>query len=1014
MNSTSSIFANVNNIHVLNGTNFKKWKEHVIIVLGCIDLDYALREDRPSDLTSASIVEQRSIMEKWERSNRMSLMIMKHSIPEAIRGAIPEETRAKAFLDQIANRFAANEKVETNTILSKLVSMRYKGKENIREYIMEMSNLVTRLKALKLELSEDILMHLVLISPYTIYLLLSVYKRKRLKQEKIESAHLASTSHGFGTNKKRKRDNKGKQTAVSGTSKQKVQNKQDKEITCFFCKKVGHMKKTCTKYAAWREKKGTLLNFVCLEINLAVVPIDTWWIDTSATTHISVTMQGCLRSRMPTDGERYIYVGNGNKAVVKAISLFRLQLDSGYFQICIECIKGKQTNMRKNDANRCSDVLELIHMNICGPFPTPSWNGQQYFITFIDDYSRYGYLYLIHEKSQSLDVFKNFKAEVENQLSKKIKVVRSDRRGEYYGRYDGSSEQCPGPFAKYLMECGIVPQYTMPGTPSQNGVVERRNRTLKDMVRSMIIPRKAVAKTPYELWTSKKPIEARPYKPNEKKLDSKTVSYYFVGYSERPRGFKFYDPSTRFFFETSNAKFIEDVELSGREPLRKVVFEEESVSIPIITTGHGHIIFDDTIQNVQSITEIQDTHEIPLTLVMEPIQVHEEVTQQPQEPQVQVPLRRSTRERRISQVKQSFDSKKWIEALKDEMKSMKDNGVGDLVELPEDVKPIGCKWIFKTKRDSKGHIVRYKARLVTKGFTQKEGIDYKEAFSPVSLKDSFRIIMALVAHYDLKLHQMHVKTTFLNGNIDETIYMVRPENFESNDSKQLENTVDQCIYLKFSGSKFIILGLYVDDILLIYRDHSRGDTPVAKGDKFSLHQCSKNELEKKDMEKFPYASAIGSLMYAQVCTRPDIVYIVGMLGRYLSNLGMDHWKKAKRVIRRRSTSSYIFMLAGEAVSWKSVKQTLIVSSTMEKPLRINCDNKAVELYYKNNRSSSKSKHIDIKFLVVKERVQSLRVSIEHISTNSMIADLLTKDLPPKVYHEHVTYMGVVHIDDVLV
>ena len=73
----------------------------------------------------------------------------------------------------------------------------------------------------------------------------------------------------------------------------------------------------------------------------------------------------------------------------------------------------------------------------------------------------------------------------------------------------------------------------------------------------------------------------------------------------------------------------------------------------------------------------------------------------------------------VSQVKQSFDSKKWIEAMKDEMKSMKDNGVWDLVELPEGVKPIGCKWIFKTKRDSKGNIVRYKARLVAKGFTKK-------------------------------------------------------------------------------------------------------------------------------------------------------------------------------------------------------------------------------------------------------------------------------------------------------
>ncbi|RVW80524.1 hypothetical protein CK203_053586 [Vitis vinifera] len=97
---------------------FKKWKKHVIIVLGCMDLDYALREDRPPDLTSASTTKQRSITKKWEQSNRMSLMIMKHSSPEAIRGAIPEETRAKTFLDQIANRFAANEKVERSTILS--------------------------------------------------------------------------------------------------------------------------------------------------------------------------------------------------------------------------------------------------------------------------------------------------------------------------------------------------------------------------------------------------------------------------------------------------------------------------------------------------------------------------------------------------------------------------------------------------------------------------------------------------------------------------------------------------------------------------------------------------------------------------------------------------------------------------------------------------------------------------------------------------------------------------------
>ena len=124
----------------------------------------------------------------------------------------------------------------------------------------------------------------------------------------------------------------------------------------------------------------------------------------------------------------------------------------------------KHINVKKIGANRSSSVLELIRTNICG--------HQYYFITFINNYSRYGYLYLIHEKSQPLDIFKSYKVEVENQLGKKIKVVKSNNysRYGYYGRYDGSGEQRLGPFARYLQECNIVPQYTMPRTPNQNGV----------------------------------------------------------------------------------------------------------------------------------------------------------------------------------------------------------------------------------------------------------------------------------------------------------------------------------------------------------------------------------------------------------------------------------------------------------------------------------------------------------------------------------------------------------------
>ena len=1326
-----------------------------------MDLDLSLRMDKPASLTDASSPDDRRIYEKWDRSNRLSLMIIKRGIPEAFRGAVSEEiTDAKDFLAEIEKRFAKSDKAETSTLLKRLISMKFKGKENIREYIMEMSHVASKLKALGLELSEDLLVHLVLISlplqfsqfqvsyncqkeKWSLNELISfcVQEEERLKQNKTESAHLASTSKERGNKRKNEaaKDAKDKGPLQKKQNQEKPQNVQNEG--CFFCKKEGHEKKECPKYRKWRAKKGTFLSLVCSEVNLASVPRNIWWLDSGATTNISVSMQGCLSYRKPNDAERRIYVGDGKSVEVEAIGHFRLLLSTGYyldlidtfvvpsfrrnlvsvscldklgyccsfqnscfslsinskvvgtgslmvydnlylletiasynetlnveshgtkrkfnnenssslwhkrlghisrnrverlvsegildqidfsdFDVCVECIKGKQTKMKKLGAIRATELLELIHTDVCGPFPTPSWNGQQYFVSFIDDHSRYAYLFLIHEKSQVLDVFKSFKAEVENQLNKRIKKVKSDRGGEYYGRYDGSGEQRPGPFARYLEECGIVPQYTMPGSPSMNGVAERRNRTHKDMVSSMIchstlpeslwgealktaayilnrVPTKATAKTPYELWTGRKPslkhlhvwgcpAEARPYRPNERKLDPKTVSSYFIGYSERSRGYKFYDPKLKTIFETGTATFFEDIEFGGRNKIRDFVFQEDldsTISVGEELTPIPVVAFDNDQDFTPAIDQVQNQEQQDIV-----DQTHEVQTQQPQN---EVPLRRSTRERKnaisndyivflqenedsggimeddpvnFQQAMKDTNSEKWIEAMNEEYKSMQDNKVWELVPLPEGKKPIGCKWIFKTKRDSKGNVDRYKARLVAKGYTQKEGVDFKETFSPVSSKDSFRTIMAFVAQFDLELHQMDVKTAFLNGDIKETIYMVQPENFVSGDPKNMvckltksiyglkqasrqwyhkfhqvilsfgfeTNAVDECVYHKFVGSKHIFLVLYVDDILLatndigilhetkrflsrnfemkdlgeasfvlgiqIHRDRSRGilglsqknyietvlkrygmldskpgDTPVAKGDKFSLNQCPKGKLETQEMKTIPYASAIGSLMYAQVCTRPDIAYIVGVLGRYLSNAGMDHWKAAKRVMRylkrtkdhmltyrksdlfeiigysdsdfagcqdsRRSTSGYVYLLGGGAISWKSVKQTLVASSTMaaefiacyeasnhglwlrnfvtglrimegvERPLKLYCDNKSAVMYSNNNRSSTKSKFIDIKFLVVKERVQNGQISIEHLGTNSMVADPLTKGLPPKVFHEHTARMGILKLKDI--
>ena len=510
---------------------------------------------------------------------------------------------------------------------------------------------------------------------------------------------------------------------------------------------------------------------------------------------------------------------------------------------------------------------------------------------------------------------------------------------------------------------------------------------------------------------------------------------------------------------------------------------------------------------------------------------------------------------------ESNNSKKWYNAMKEELKSMIDNNVWVMTELPEGSKRVGCKWVFKTKRDSMGNVERYKARLVAKGYTQKDGIDYKETFSPVSKKDYLRIIMALVAHYDLELHQMDVKTAFLNGDLEEEVYMDQPQGFETTGQESLvcklkksiyglkqasrqwylkfnntilsygfvENTVDTCIYMKVTGSQFVILVLYVDDILLaandkgmlrdvkeflsknfemkdmgeasyvigieIFRDKSQGvlglsqkayinkvleryrmdkstasPVPIQRGDSFSRSQCPQNDLERKEMENIPYASVVGSLMYAQTCTRPDISFAVGMLGRYQSNPGVHHWKAAKKVLRylqgtkehmliyrrsnnlevigysdsdyagcvdtRKSTFGYLFLLADGAISWKSAKQSVIATSTMEaefvacfeatiqslwlrnfisglgivdsiaKPLRIYCDNTAAVFFSKNDRYTKGANHMDLKYLSVKEEVQNQRVSIVHIGPDHMIADPLTKGLLPKIFIGHVERMGI--------
>lgn len=247
------------------------------------------------------------------------------------------------------------------------------------------------------------------------------------------------------------------------------------------------------------------------------------------------------------------------------------------------------------------------------------------------------------------------------------------------------------------------------------------------------------------------------------------------------------------------------------------------------------------------------------------------------------------------------------------------------------------------------------------------------------------------------------------------------------------------------------------------------DTPISKGQTLSLDMCPKTSQERERMLKVPYANAIGSLMYAMMCTRPDICYAVGLVSRYQSNPGQKHWIAVKRILaylkgtadyslcyqggnmhligytdadwggdldERKSTSGYAFLLSQGAISWSSKKQSCIALSTMEaefvacsaavleavwlkrffenlnldadteKPVTIYCDSQAAIVYTKDAKYHSKSKHIETKYNFVRDIVTKNGVIIKYISTHEMVADPLTKSVTRDVFQSHARSLGL--------
>ncbi|GJV82537.1 retrovirus-related pol polyprotein from transposon TNT 1-94 [Tanacetum coccineum] len=533
---------------------------------------------------------------------------------------------------------------------------------------------------------------------------------------------------------------------------------------------------------------------------------------------------------------------------------------------CQTCMHTKITRLPFPTIQRSSKILELVHSGVSDLHATPTICGKKYFANFIDDYSRYCYVYLLHSKDEVLEKFRIYKSEIELKCDTRIKCLRTHRGGEYYD-------------PTYFQSTGIVHQVTAPYTPQQNGIAERKNHTLMDMVNSMM----AIVRLP----ESKK-----------RKLGDKGIKCIFLGYAQNSKAYRFIvvEPNdlilVNTIIESRDARFDEN-RFKTILKAHEISNETVSTEIPITTEGSN----DDSFLDHQ-----------------------------------QVKPRRSTRQRRQRTFGPDFnmylvegDRK---EVVNDEMDSIIGNNTWILVDLTLGSKAIKSKWIFKRKLRVDGNIEKFKAWLVAKGFTQREGLDYIDTYAPVVRTTTIRILIALGFINKLIIYQMDVKTAFLNGELDEEVYMEQPEDAmlifgtDIEQVQMIKKLLSKNFEMKDLGEADVILGIkilrkenrpmltqshYIKKILNHFDsfDFFPVSTPFEVGSKLTYNT-------RRILAQNKYSKVISSLMYAMTCTRPDIAYAVGRLSRHTSSPGKEHWDAINRVFKYlKTTMDYGLVNSGD-------------------------------------------------------------------------------------------------------
>ncbi|GJW42450.1 zinc finger, CCHC-type containing protein [Tanacetum coccineum] len=898
-NTVKDMTTNFGKLEKFEGHDFRRWQKKMHFLLTILKVVYVLTTPMPVLMEDAT-VEAIRICAKWENDDYICRGHILNGMPDSLFDVYTNVESAKELWDSLKSKYMAEDSS----------SKKFLDFKHTLKHSKDDLSLVQLGSHLRIEES------------------LRAQDSNKGKGKEVDGPSVNMTEEGKSKNNKQ---NKGKKRGFKENNNGSGSNKKSK-LECWKCGMTGHFKRDCRsgnkKNAnAGGSGKGSknhsqdqgknlvhvwnslVKYFVSLISEAFYMQVDAiaWWINSGATTN--VCKDRCsFNTFKPVEDESVLYMGDDHFAPVhgkgivlefssgKSITLFNVlyvpKLRFGYYN----------NGMFMLNLNKVSDDSDSVYMSSSSTVVNSSlWHARlghvhykrmlemskndlipaidenhdkcnkKYVITFIDDASRFCYEYLLHAKDEALNKFRIYKTE----------------------------------------------ESFMKLQPQQNGVAERKNKALKEMVNSMV-PNKSNNTTTYELWYKKRPnlsylrvwgcrAVVRLPDPKRKTLGEKGIDCIFVGYVEHSKAYRFYviEPN-------------ESVSINSIIESRNVIFDENRFSL--ISRPK------DIMPNLEESQRDDHSNDVP-----------NEILEPRKDP------------RTYNEAIQSHDAAFWKEEIDDEIGSIMKNDTWVLSDLPPGCKPLGCKWIFKRKMKVDGTINKFKARLVIQGFIQKEGINYFDTYAAVARITTIRLLLALEAIHNLVIHQMDVKTTFLNGDLDEEVYIKQPEGFVMPDNEHKIKREDKGIVITQSH--------YIKKILKNFNreDCSPVSTPIDPVEKLKPNTW-------KHVDQLEYLRAIGCLMYAMKSTRPDIAYAVGRLSRFTSNPSRQHWKAITRVFKylrgtkdyglsyvgypsvleaysdaswinyvedSSSTSGWVFLLEGEAISWASKKQTCITGSTME-------------------------------------------------------------------------------------